>query len=166
MRLVVGDLETSGFSKQDKVLEIALISLEMVGGKLEWSGCFHEFLDPGKDVNEKAVAVHGLTWEKLKGKPKWKDIEKSFLDFVGSDSLLFHNVAYDKRMLSYEIGGRWAEKQKTIDSLAWARAELGLQQNRLCDIVKASGGTWDADQGHGAMYDAAVLSLVVRTHWK
>ena len=75
MREIVLDTETTGLdpSSGDRIVEIGAIELfnHMPTGQ-----AFHKYLNPERKMPQEAFAVHGLSDEFLKDKPKFKNIEK------------------------------------------------------------------------------------------
>ena len=68
MRSVVLDTETTGMPVTDghRIIEIGCV--ELMGRRLTGRH-FHVYLQPDRDIDEGAIAVHGITNEALEGKP-------------------------------------------------------------------------------------------------
>ena len=54
---------------------------------------FHTYVNPEREIEEGAARVHGLTQEFLADKPKFAEIAKEFVDYVGGAELIIHNAA-------------------------------------------------------------------------
>ncbi|MFA6310313.1 MAG: exonuclease domain-containing protein, partial [Sterolibacterium sp.] len=93
MRQVVLDTETTGLEHRHghRVIEIGCV--ELVGRKLT-NRRFHQYLNPDRQIEAGAQAVHGLTNEFLQDKPKFAEIVAEFLDFVRGAELVIHNAAF------------------------------------------------------------------------
>ncbi len=79
---IVFDTETTGFDplNGDRVIEIGAIELE---NHLPTGRVYHQYINPERDVPAEAVAVHGLTEERLKDEPTFGEIIGDFRDFIG-----------------------------------------------------------------------------------
>ena len=51
------------------------------------------YINPERDIDEGAVAVHGITLDFLADKPVFADVAEEFLAFIGCDPLVIHNAA-------------------------------------------------------------------------
>ncbi|MEY3789923.1 MAG: polymerase epsilon subunit, partial [Pseudomonadota bacterium] len=73
MRQIVLDTETTGLNPRsgDRIIEIGCV--ELLNRRLTGNN-FHYYLNPERDSDPGALAVHGLTTEFLKDKPKFADI--------------------------------------------------------------------------------------------
>ena len=60
-------------------------------------------VDPEYPIHPKASAVHGFKNKDLKGKPVFADIATELREFVGTRTLVGHNVSFDKRFLNAEF---------------------------------------------------------------
>ena len=86
MRLFVLDTETTGLDWKtgDRLLEIAgvvIIDRKLTGRH------YHVYVNPQRDIDAGAVAVHGITRDFLADKPLFKDVADGFSAFVaGSES--------------------------------------------------------------------------------
>ena len=102
VRQIVLDTETTGLDwrRGDRVIEVACV--EMVGRKLTGRH-FHRYVNPERDIDAGAQAVHGLTVEFLADKPKFADIVADFEDFVRDAELVIHNASFDVGFLDAEL---------------------------------------------------------------
>ena len=84
MRQIVLDTETTGLevSQGHRIIEIGCVELvnHMPSGRH-----FHHYIDPERDIPAEAVAVHGITADKLKGKPVFAQIAGEFIDFIADE---------------------------------------------------------------------------------
>ncbi|MBI4987270.1 MAG: DNA polymerase III subunit epsilon [Rhodocyclales bacterium] len=164
MRQVVLDTETTGldFRLGDRVIEIGCV--ELLNRKLTGQR-FHRYLNPEREVEAGALAVHGLSNEFLQDKPRFVEIVAEFLDFVEGAELVIHNAAFDVGFLNNEL----ALQQKSpleqacpgvVDTLKMARELHPGRRNSLdalCEryAINNSGRTL-----HGALLDAELLAEV------
>jgi len=109
------DTETSGFSSNDHVLELA--ALHFVDGQVVET-FYERFLPIGIDWDaestKQAQAVNHITQEQLDGYPPFGHHVDQLLALLDkSDILVGHNAQFDARMLKQEfarVGRVWAPK--------------------------------------------------------
>lgn len=164
-RQVVLDTETTGLSsdKGHRVIEIGCLELVQreVTGKT-----FRYYLDPERDVEAGAKAVHGITEKMLAGKPKFADVVDEFLAFVDGAQLIIHNAPFDVGFLNAELK-RLPVRYKSIDfycpildTLPLARRMHPGQKNTLDALCKRYHVNNANRQFHGALLDSELLAYV------
>lgn len=164
MRQVVLDTETTGleFRLGDRVIEIGCV--ELADRKLTGQR-FHCYLNPEREVEAGALAVHGLSNEFLQDKPKFAEVAAGLIEFISGAELVIHNAAFDVGFLNNELAlSGLAPLEQTcagvIDTLKMARELHPGRRNSLdalCDryTIDNSGRTL-----HGALLDAELLAEV------
>jgi len=164
VRQVVLDTETTGldFRLGDRVIEIGCV--ELLNRKLTGQR-YHRYINPEREVEAGAMAVHGLSNEFLQDKPRFGEIVLEFLDFVQGAELVIHNAAFDVGFLDNELALQ--EKSPVaqvcsgvVDTLKMAREMHPGRRNSLdalCEryAIDNSGRTL-----HGALLDAELLAEV------
>lgn len=164
MRRVILDTETTGldFRTGDRVIEIGCV--EMIGRKLTGTR-FHRYINPAREIDAGAVAVHGLTAEFLADKPRFADIAAEFIEFVRDAELVIHNAAFDVGFLNNELA--LIEKESidqlcggVIDTLRMARELRPGKKNNLNALCSEFGVDNSSRQLHGALLDAELLAEV------
>ncbi|WP_432719326.1 DNA polymerase III subunit epsilon [Jeongeupia wiesaeckerbachi] len=166
MRQIILDTETTGLRVEDgnRILEIAAV--EMIDRKLSSADRhLHRYINPGRDSEEGALNVHGLTTEFLADKPKFAAIADDFLRFVEGAELIIHNAPFDVGYLNMELGklghGPITDYVSgVIDTLKMAKDTFPGKRNSLdalCDRfeIDRSGRTL-----HGALIDCELLAEV------
>ena len=162
MREIVLDTETTGISSRDghRIIEIGALELMHhlpTGNKL------HIYINPERDIDEGAVAVHGLTSAFLSDKPLFVEIVDEFLSFIGDAPLVIHNASFDMGFINAELDKIQRPPllmNRTIDTLAMARKKFpGAQANldALCRRFEINNSHRDL---HGALIDADLLAGV------
>ncbi|SES80461.1 DNA polymerase-3 subunit epsilon [Nitrosomonas marina] len=164
MRQIVLDTETTGLEYKlgHRVVEIAAV--EISNRQLTGSH-FHHYLNPGRDSDEGALQVHGLTRAFLEDKPKFKEIAKDFLDFIYDAELVIHNAPFDVGFLNQELG---LERLSSIDAYCARITDTlklakdlhpGKRNNldALCERYKIDNSKRTL---HGALLDAELLAEV------
>lgn len=163
-RQVLLDTETTGLSASlgDRVIEIGCI--EMLSRRVS-DNHFHRYVNPGRNSEEGALRVHGLTDEFLADKPKFADIAADFLDYVRGAELVIHNADFDVEFLDAELErlGRGRLKDHVagvVDTLALAR-ELHPGRRNSLDALCERYAVDNAHRTlHGALLDARLLAEV------
>jgi DNA polymerase-3 subunit epsilon len=164
MRQVVLDTETTGLDPKlgHRVIEIA--GVEMVNRRLTQRH-FHRYLNPDRDIDAGAQAVHGITREFLADKPRFRDVVAEFLDFVGDAELVIHNAAFDIGFLNHELA---LIKQSpmtefctgVLDTLRMAREMFPGKRNNLDALCERLAIDNSQRNLHGALLDAELLAEV------
>ncbi|CAM8654414.1 DnaQ DNA polymerase III, epsilon subunit and related 3'-5' exonucleases [Comamonadaceae bacterium] len=167
MRQIVLDTETTGFyanhpDNPDRMVEIGCV--ELVNRKLTGNN-LHFYLNPGRDSDEGALRVHGLTTQFLSDKPRFEEIAQQLVDYVAGAEIIIHNAPFDLSFLDMELGRTGRKPFKTcvagvLDTLVMAKEMFPGKRNSLdalCDRLEVdnSGRTL-----HGALLDAELLADV------
>ncbi|VVC75872.1 DNA polymerase III subunit epsilon [Aquicella siphonis] len=165
MRQIILDTETTGLRIEDGHRIIEIGCLEMVDRKLTGNH-FHHFINPEREVEAGALAVHGLSNEFLHNKPLFKEIVKELMDFISGAELIIHNAPFDLSFLNNELlltRERWkavADYCNVIDTLQLARQMHPGQRNSLDALCKRYGVDNSKRDLHGALLDAHLLAQV------
>lgn len=164
-RKVVLDTETTGLEVEagHRVIEIGCIELidRRASGRE-----FHHYLNPERAIDAGALAVHGITDEFLRDKPRFAEVAEEFLAFIAGAELLIHNAAFDTAFLDSELEragarfGRIADHAAVVDTLALARQKYPGQKNTLDALCKRLGVDNRHREVHGALLDAHLLAEV------
>jgi len=102
MRRIVLDTETTGLDPKQGHRIIELAAIELDGRKISLRR-FHRYLNPEREIDAGAAAVHGLTYERLQNEAKFADIVSSFLEFIEGAELLIHNAPFDMSFINHEL---------------------------------------------------------------
>ena len=163
-RQIVLDTETTGLNAKfgDRVLEIGCIELL---SRSVTERHFHCYLNPGKEIEEGAAKVHGLTAEFLADKPRFADIAREFIDYVAGAELIIHNAAFDVEFLDQELALAGLKKLSDyaggiIDTLAMARELHPGKKNSLDALCERYMVNNAHRTLHGALLDARLLAEV------
>jgi DNA polymerase-3 subunit epsilon len=169
MRQIVLDTETTGLEveQQHRVIEIGCV--EMFNRRLTGRS-FHRYLNPERDIDEGAQAVHGLSRERLAQEPKFAHIHDEFLEFVRDAELIIHNAPFDVAFLNSEfrrmplgvngVHAKVADFCRVLDTLALARQMHPGQRNSLDALCKRYSVDNSHREYHGALLDARILAEV------
>ncbi|MEO1956724.1 MAG: exonuclease domain-containing protein, partial [Methylophilaceae bacterium] len=93
-RVIILDTETTGLEpkKGHRIIEVGCV--ELINRRLTGNN-FHYYLNPQRDIDEGAVAVHGLTSEFLSDKPLYEDIAEELFEYIKGAEVVIHNAAFD-----------------------------------------------------------------------
>jgi DNA polymerase III subunit epsilon len=165
MRQVVLDTETTGLEPElnHRVIEIGCI--ELVNRRATGRN-FHRYLNPERDIDNGALAVHGISRTDLDGQPRFADIAEELLAFIAGAELVIHNAAFDVAFLDAELARLAGTPRQlgslcqVLDTLALARELHPGQRNNLDALCKRYGIDNSARELHGALLDARILADV------
>ncbi len=165
MRQVILDTETTGIRIEDGHRVIEIGCLEMIDRKLTGKH-FHHYINPQREVEAGALAVHGISNEFLKDKPVFINLVKEFMDFVSGAELIIHNAPFDLGFLNNELiltRQGWkpiTDYCRVIDTLPLARQKHPGQRNSLDALCKRYTVDNTKRDFHGALLDASLLAQV------
>ena len=162
-RQIILDTETTGLDPASghRIIEVACV--EMVNRRLTRNN-FVRRINPEREIDAGATAVHGVTIEELTHEPKFAQIVDELLRFVTGAELIIHNAPFDIGFLNAELKrlkkAPLTDICSVTDTLAMARDMHPGKRNSLdalCD-------RYDVDHSsrtvHGALLDAELLSEV------
>lgn len=161
MRKIVLDTETTGLDPKQGHRVIELAAIELDGRKISMRR-FHRYLNPEREIDAGAAAVHGLTYERLQDEPKFADIAPSFLEFIEGAELIIHNAPFDMGFLNHELEllGLPSLENAVLDTLKLAREMHPGKKNSLDALC----GRYEIDNAHrtlhGALLDTELLADV------
>lgn len=164
MRLVVLDTETTGLEAKEGHRVIEIGAIEVVARRVT-ERRFHHYLNPERDSDEGALAVHGLTTEFLADKAKFADVADELLAFVMDAEVVIHNASFDVEFLDAELArlGRPSFARhclKVTDSLQLAREQHPGKRNSLDALCERYAVSNAHRTLHGALLDAGLLAEV------
>lgn len=165
IRQIILDTETTGLKPEDGHRIIEIGCLEMVDRRLTGKH-LHLYLNPEREVEAGALAVHGITNEFLADKPYFRDIAETFLDFIKGAELIIHNAPFDVGFINHEFNlTRKAYEPlssycSVLDTLPLARQMHVGQRNSLDALCKRYSVDNSHRDYHGALMDANLLAQV------
>ncbi len=168
MRQIVLDTETTGLEVErgHRIIEIGAVELvnrRATGRK------FHKYVNPEREIDEGAKAVHGISNADLAGAPRFAEIAGALLEFVAGAELVIHNATFDVGFLDAELARlpesaglarRITADCTVLDTLALAREMHPGQRNNLDALCKRYGIDNSNRELHGALLDARILADV------
>lgn len=165
MRQIILDTETTGLKPEEGHRIIEIGCLEMIDRKLTGKS-FHHYLNPKRDIEAGATAVHGITNEFLQDKLFFEDIAEEFILFIEDAELIIHNAPFDVGFLNHELSlanQEWKRLEdycSIVDTLPMARKRHIGQRNSLDALCKRYNVDLSKRDFHGALLDASLLAQV------
>ena len=132
---VVIDIETSGINP-DKDEIIRLSALSIVNGNE--TGSFFKLAKPIKPLTEEIEILTGITNVDLEEKCGINDLLPDFLNFIGDNLLVAHNVGFDIKFINVALkkAGLLPLKNKTVDTLKLAKKKCNAEKFSLRAVAK------------------------------
>lgn len=156
---VIVDTETTGVAAQrDRIIEIAAV--RYVGGAVV--DRFAQLINPGRSIPKRITSITGISTGMVFDQPLAEDVLPTFLDFLGDDVLVAHNLTFDLGFLNAELArmGRPQISNQTLCTLRLARRLLkGLPSKGLTSIARFYRLSFD--KRHRALGDAEVTAAIL-----
>ena len=164
MRQIVLDTETTGLNPRtgDRVIEIGCVELK---NRMLTGNNFHRYINPERDSEEGALAVHGITTEFLRDKPKFAEIVAELRDYIQGAEVIIHNAPFDLGFLNHEfkllgLPSFSEHLSGVIDTLVNAKEMRPGKRNSLDALCDHYGVSNSHRKLHGALLDAELLADV------
>lgn len=161
-RAVLFDTETTGLEPLagDRVVEFAAIELE---NDLPTERRFHRLINPGRDIPEEVVRIHGITDAHVRDAPRFEAVVDDILAFLGDGMLIAHNAPFDFGFMNAELARLkrpGLERARMVDTLALAKARFPGMPNSLDALCRRFGIDLSERTSHNALLDCRLLAEV------
>ena len=165
MRQIILDTETTGLEVKQghRIIEIGCVELK---NRRKTDRQFRHYLNPGREIDDGAFEVHGISNEFLADKPRFPDIAAEFIEFIRGSELIIHNAPFDVGFVNYELeslGPEWGKLEdycQITDTLLMAREKHPGQKNSLDALCQRYNVDNSQREQHGALLDALILADV------
>lgn len=163
LREVVLDTETTGLDARrgDRIIEIGCIELI---NRIPTEKTFHRYIHPeDRDVHPDAQAIHGISMDFLRDKPKFNEVAAEFVAFIGEAPLIIHNAAFDIGFINAELQRLRHPAigmERVVDTLALAKRKYPGGPNSLDALCKRYQIDNSKRTFHGALLDSWLLAEV------
>ena len=151
---IIFDIETTGLdSSYDEIIEIGAIRIE--NNKVVSK--FQSLVKPNIEIDDYISELTGITNDMVKNAPKIEDVLPQFMEFVGNEILIGHNVNFDINFIydNLYINNYKVLKNDFIDTMRLARKLLpDLSHHRLIDL--ADYFNIDFSNNHRALRDCEI----------
>lgn len=148
---VVVEVETTGFSNRDRVLEIAVVRLDPDTG--ETVDEYDTLLQPNREVGP--TFVHGITSSMVELAPTFDEILADLARRLQGGILVGHNLPFDRRFLRSEF-------ERSRVPADWGDGLCTLKETRQKLTVACEARGIEHDQPHRALADARATAELFR----
>lgn len=164
MRQIVLDTETTGINPKlgNRIIEIGCVELH---NRMLTGNNFHRYINPDRDSEEGALAVHGLTTEFLRDKPRFHEVVEELREYIRDAEVIIHNAPFDLGFLNHEFRALNLPAfddhiSGVIDTLVHAKELHPGKRNSLDALCDRYGISNAHRKLHGALLDAELLADV------
>jgi DNA polymerase-3 subunit epsilon len=145
-RFVVVDTETTGVYPTDRIVEVAIVTMDLDGNVVE---VWDTLVNPLRDVS--ASHIHGITATMVQGAPTFEAISGDVALRLHGACFVAHNIPFDTRMLMNEFR-RVGEELVVVRGID-TYVESGCRLSQACSIFDI-----DLTGAHRARTDAWATS--------
>lgn len=155
---IVFDIETTGLdSSYDEVIEIGAIKVK----NNKTVSKFNSLVKPKNEIDEYITELTGITNEMVKDAPTIEEILPDFMNYIGNDILIGHNINFD---INFIYDNLYRNKfdvltNDFIDTMRISRKLLSeLPHHRLIDLAKYF--KIDSTNNHRSLKDCEITMNV------
>ena len=159
--VLILDTETTGFSKRDLIVDIAIIDTT---GVVRFDSLVG--VPAGTNINPKAVRIHGLDQRTLKDAPAWPEIHDEIMkQLTGAAMVCCWNTPFDRRLLRQTVAYHGLTMPKGIQWRDLLRDHRQLKPNADKHGLEAVSSRYGirTEGSHRALPDCLTI-LKVLTH--
>jgi DNA polymerase-3 subunit epsilon len=162
------DCETTGLSvEENRIIEVAAVRFTTS----EILDSIESLIDPEQPITAESMAIHHITEEMVKGKPKINEFLPSLLKFIGGEIIIGHGIQLDINFINaaamrHQIPCK-IQSNLSIDTLRMARLYGASPTNSLEKLREHF--NIEAEGAHRAMNDVVVNIEVFKflaSHYK
>lgn len=155
---VVFDLETTGFGRDDKIVEFGAVVMEGNRPKDH----VHYLVNPGRPIPPETTAIHKITDEMVMEAPRWRDVARECFDFLFQGlPIVSHNLSFDARMLGQQVDPKhWPKNIFTLCTMTEARKRGHKGRAKLTELAEHYNLEYDTE--HAALSDSIVTGMLAR----
>jgi DNA polymerase-3 subunit epsilon len=160
------DVETTGRDASvDRVVEVGIV----VGRRGDVVARYNWLINPGIPIPSEVTAVHGITNEMVKDKPRFEDIASEIAQALRGCIPAAYNALFDRAFMMGEFAraktdtigiAALTRDVEWVDPLVWARDIQHEEKSRALGDVAARLGV-KLDQAHRASDDAEAALRVM-----
>jgi DNA polymerase-3 subunit epsilon len=163
-RQIILDTETTGLEVDlgHRIIELGCVELR---NRRPTHNNFHRYINPERQIDPGAVAVHGITNERVANEPNFAALAQQIWDYLAGAELIIHNASFDVGFLNAEFARAGmprtlGEVCKITDTVEMARRLHPGQKVNLDALCKRYGVDNSNRDFHGALLDARLLADV------
>ena len=159
--LIVFDFETTGLEADqgDEIIEIGAVPI--IDGVVREDCAFQALVDPDRPIPAESAAVHGITDEMVRGRPRVDVVMPEFLRYAGSHDLIAHNAEFDMSFVEACCRKLELERPKgkvICTKLLSRRVHPGERRHNLDDVCRRLG--IDLGRRHRSIDDVLLTAKV------
>ncbi|MBR1752078.1 MAG: type I-E CRISPR-associated endoribonuclease Cas2 [Ruminococcus sp.] len=152
------DVETTGITDDDRIIELGALKIR----EGEISESLSILIDPQMKISKEITALTGITDEMILAQGiSSKEAMTRFIEFVGEDILIGHNIRFDLKYIQKQIkqAGIPALKNRTEDTMKLAKKKEFIPEGySLASVCKHYGIT--EIQQHRALEDCRLTQRI------
>lgn len=157
---IVFDIETTGLdASYDEIIEIGALKIK----NNEIVDKFTSLIKPKYPIDEFITELTGITNEMVKDAPLINEVLPRFLDFIGDEILVGHNINFDINFVYdnlIKIGSDKLLSNNYVDTLRLARRILrNLKHHRLSDLAEYY--NIDGTGAHRSLKDCEITNQIL-----
>ena len=155
---IVFDLETTGFGREDRLVEFGAVLME--GNRPKQ--VLRHLVNPGRPIPAAVTAIHHISDADVVGAPRWRDVAKECFSFLFQGyPIVSHNFSFDSRMLAQQVDPtKWPRDIYTLCTMELARKNGHKGRAKLKDLAEHYNLEYDTE--HAAVDDAIVAGKLAR----
>lgn len=160
------DLETTGLSAPQghRIIEVALAMYQYDG--VAWpprkmGKTWTQRINPKREIDPKAQAVHGISWAELQKEPVWEKVAPMVAKLLNhTDLLIAHNMNFDGPFVGHELMrvGIDVPSMELLCTMEKGRPCMPTGKvpslKKLCWAMDVE---YDPNKAHAADYDVDVM---------
>ncbi len=124
------DLETTGLNPESELI-IEFAAIRVRNGEI--ADTFKQLCDPGFPISPVITGITGISDEMVRFCPNPRQVLPDFLDFIGNDFVVGHNVLFDVRFI---VKSAQVFRNNYIDTMKiFRKLHPELPHHRLSDMV-------------------------------
>lgn len=153
------DLETTGLSPRcDEIIELAAIRVR----DGEVSDSYQQLVKPKEGISDFIASITHITNEMVAEAPPIEDALHGYIDFIGSDIVVGHNVSFDVNFLFDNCVSIFGSvfTNDYINTVRVAKRLLDLPHYRLSDLCEYFGIS--RENAHRALADCQMTHELVK----
>lgn len=155
-QIVAIDLETTGFGKADRIVEIGALFFDPKSGEL--LGELETLVNPMRNISDESTQIHGIRAADVSIAPTFEEIAEDLLRLLEGRHLLAHNANFDVRFLIQEfervgIPVRFPEVSCTMEltgqslPVACQQISYEFQHHSALEDARAAFALWSSHEG-------------------
>ena len=130
-KVIAIDLETTGFGKNDRIIEFAAIVFDLETRRV--LGQLETLINPMRNVPEESSEIHGLKSSDLSLAPTFEEIAEDIFAFLGNNKIVAHNADFDLKFLIQEFDR--IGKPISFDDIVCTYKLTGQRLNVACEEI-------------------------------